>query len=218
MLAEILSRLDAFAAKQRDTEARMDRMERGDRALTQGGEPGRVEELPEEGTGGETKGKESTKSPFPEDQGYNYQDLGQEPPFPEILEAKPNEIGVKVTMPDLYATEMPAGQDPEAERRIIYCSAAIHWMVMADRERPVWIPSDTYKGQGHNLLFAMCMQPQKPQQVTDIRMWLPPSSRQQGTVRDAIQGLLAQGKVKQKAWGKGVLLYVGGDPKFRVPR
>ncbi len=82
--------------------------------------------------GGEGGGPSSV-SPFGEDAGFNYQrGFGARAPFPNTLEAKPNEMVLKISHPDLF----PGSQMGEAEgdtlmgKRIGYCKGLVRWMVV----------------------------------------------------------------------------------------
>ncbi len=173
------------------------------------------------GEGGEG-GAAGGASPFAEDGGYNYREAGDTPPFPETLEAKSNDIGLKIWTPDLYPTAKRGDMEDEAKQsRMEYCKGMVEWMTTeaSARKTWVWIPAATYERQEHELTFAMCIKPLRPQQVTDLRMWCPPSCRKDSAIlRRAVQGLLAEGSVKQRVWGRGVILYVGDDPKLRGER
>ncbi len=240
MLMSVLKKLDAFTAAQRDTEARMDRMERGMRtvetgmrALTSGGERfvevpveevQRTTEVPAEKVQqptnpGEGLARGEGISPFEEDQQYNFKGVGTgASPFGNALEAIANESGVRFNLPDLF-TPRAGGllwDNVIKDDRERYCADLIRWMVVeAALQHPLWTPAATYSKQEHQLTFAICLQPLRPQQVTDLRSWLPPSCRTGAVSKRAIQGLLASGTIKQKKWGRGVVLYVGEEPKFR---
>ena len=234
MLTEVLKRMDAFTSSQRDAEARMERMEKGMRELAAGGigkaEPSRFSEVTdltgqgEEAAGGKGGGgavEDGVTSPFEEDGGYNYLKAaeGGDPPYPETLEAKRNEVGIKISSPDLYPTAKRLDMGDERKRlRVEYCRSMVGWMVeeASKRGRWVWTPAVTYQKLEHELTFAMCIQPLRPAQVTDLRLWLPPSCRQgPEIVQRAIQSLLADGNIKQRVWGRGVVLYLGDEPRFR---
>jgi hypothetical protein len=129
---------------------------------------------------------------------------------------------LKISAPDLFQaikTGDETGNSP-MERKVRFLKDQIRWMVESAGESPaplpyIWMPAPTYGKQDHGLMFAMCIQPKHPQQVTDLRTWIPPSCRTAMVVKLAIQSLLADTAISQKIWGRGVILYVGEPPKLR---
>jgi hypothetical protein len=158
-------------------------------------------------------------SPFVEDRGYTYGQRGAigPPPFGNALEPKANEPGLQLLSPDLFQTTQ-TGDDEGAspfEKKVRYCKLLIKEMVTAAGGAPIWTPAPTYDKQDHDLAFAMFILPKRPNDVTDLRSWLPPSCRKTTIVKLAIQNLLATKEISQRKWGRGVVLYVGEAPKFR---
>jgi hypothetical protein len=154
-----------------------------------------------------------------EDRGYTFGQAGMQgtPPYENALEAKANEPGIDLKKPDLFQT-VQIGDDGGAspfEKKVRYCGELIKEMVATAGGSPVWTPSPTYDKRDHELAFAMFIQPLRPNDVTDLRSWLPPSCRKTMIVRLAIQNLLAKKELSQRIWGRGVVLYVGEAPKFR---
>jgi hypothetical protein len=177
----------------------------------------------ETGTTATTEGGtgQDGRSTFAEDNGFDFVDAAQvgEHPYPDALQPLPIAMGLKINQPDAYPTEKFTGGDGNTpfDERFRYCRRMIHWLVKEwETTKPFWIPAATYNRQANETIMAMAILPLRQPQVWDLRKWIPPSAKGNPSILGlAIQSLVGDGLINQKAWGRGVLLFGNEEPIIR---